>query len=300
MRGRRLPVSALLACAVAVTGLAIALSGCGGSSAVSSVVDPVAQAAQVSELAPGFKASLSEAITPPGSSQAVTGSGTGIFDQRDHRGALSLQINAEGHSSTAETQYSNLALYMRLPSSSSQATSITHGKPWIKLDLQGVSAALGINFSALTDSSASSNPGQLLSYLKAASGQVTRIGAEQVQRVPTTHYRATIDYDQYASRVAPTQRAAASQSIAALERLTGVHSQVVDVWVDGQHRVRREEFDFHECLPGTSGSSQIHLEIEFFDFGVQAMPAVPPSSEVADMTSYVAEKLKHVKLGCSG
>jgi hypothetical protein len=37
---------------------------------------------------------------------------------------------------------------------------------------------------------------------------------------------------------------------------------------------------------------------EFFDFGVQAMPALPPSSEVADITSYVAEKLKHVKLGC--
>ena len=129
---------------------------------------------------------------------------------------------------------------------------------------------------------------------------MTRIGAEQVQGVPTTHYRATIDYDQYASRVAPAQRVAASQSVAALERLTGVHSQLVDVWVDGQHRVRREEFDFHECLPGTSGSSQIHLNIEFFDFGVQAMPTVPPASEVADITSYVAEKLKHVKLGCSG
>jgi hypothetical protein len=285
---------------VAATGLVIALSGCSGSSAVSSVVDPVAQAAQVSELAPGFKASLSEEITPPGSSEAVTGSGTGIFDQRDHRGALSLQINAEGHSSTAETQYSDLALYMRLPSSSSQASSITHGKPWIKLDLRGVSAALGINFSALTDSSASSNPGQLLSYLKAASGQVTRIGAEQVQGVPTTHYRATIEYDRYAGRVAPAQRAAASQSVAALERLTGTHSQLVDVWVDGQHRVRREELTFHECLPGVPGTSQIHLQIEFSDFGVQAMPAVPPSSEVADITSYVAEKLKHVKLGCSG
>jgi hypothetical protein len=299
MGGRWLPTSAILACAVAATGLVIALSGCSGSSAVSSVVDPVAQAAQVSELAPGFKASLSEEITPPGSSEAVTASGTGTFDQRDHRGIFSVQGKAGEHSFNAETQYSNLALYMRLPSSS-QTSSITNGKPWIKFDLRGVSAALGINFSALTDSSASSNPGQLLSYLKAASGQVTRIGAEQVQGAPTTHYRATIDYDRYASRVAPAQRANASQSVAALERLTGTHSQLVDVWVDRQHRVRREEFDFHECLPGTSGSSQIHLKIEFSDFGVQAMPAVPSSSEVADITSYVAEKLKHVKLGCSG
>src|SRR5207245_2347714 len=123
---RWLPVSAILACAVAAAGLA--LGGCGGSSAVSSAVDPVTQAAQVSELAPGFKASLSEEFTVPCSSKAVSGSGTGIFDQRDHRGALSLHIDAEGHSSTAETQYSDLALYMRLPSS--QGSSITRGKPW--------------------------------------------------------------------------------------------------------------------------------------------------------------------------
>jgi hypothetical protein len=299
MRGRWLPASALLACAVAATGLAIALSGCAGSSTVSSVVDPVAQAAQISELAPGFKASVSEEITPSDSSEVVTASGTGIFDQRNRRSIFSIQGKTGEHSFNAETQYSKLALYMRLPSSS-KTSSITHGKPWIKLDLRGVSAALGVNFSTLTDSSASSNPSQLLSYLKAASGQVTRIGAEQVRGVPTTHYRATIDYDRYASRVTPAQRASASQSVAALERLTGTHSQLVDVWVDGQHRVRREEINFHECLAGTSGSNQIHLKIEFFAFGVQAMPAVPPSGEVANVTSYVEEKLKHITLGCSG
>jgi len=294
-----LPASALLACAVAVTGLVIALSGCGGSSAVSSAVDPVAQAAQVSELAPGFKASLSEEFTPPGSSEAVTASGTGVFDQRDHRGIFSIQGKAGERSFNAQTQYSNLALYMRLPSSS-QASSVTHGKPWVKFDLRGVGTALGISFSALSSPGASSDPSQLLSYLKATSGQITRIGSEQVQGLPTTHYRGTIDYDQYPNKVPPAQRAAASQSIAALKRLSGAHSQVVDVWVDGQHRVRREELTFHECLPGTSGTSQIHLKIEYFAFGVQAMPAVPASGEVADLTSYVAEKVKHVKLGCSG
>jgi hypothetical protein len=62
--------------------------------------------------------------------------------------------------------------------------------------------------------------------------------------------------------------------------------------------VRREELVFHECLPGVPGRSQIHIKIEFFDFAIQAIPAFPPSSEVADLTSYIAEKLKHVKIGC--
>jgi hypothetical protein len=81
-------------------------------------------------------------------------------------------------------------------------------------------------------------------------------------------------------------------------RLSGVHSQAVDVWVDGQHRVRREELTLDECLPGSSGTSRIHLKIEYSDFGVQVITPAPASSEVADLTSYIVEKLKHVKLGC--
>jgi hypothetical protein len=289
----RLMVCVAPAC---ITGaVTLALSGCAGSSAVSSVVDPVAQAADVSELAPGFKVSLSEEIFAPGVSEPVTGSGTEIVDQRDQRGVLSLRVSAEGHTATTESQYSDFALFMRLPGS--HESSIAHGKPWVEFDLRRAGAALGVNVSSLSGST-SSNPGQMLSYLKAASGQVTRVGTEQVRGVQATHYRATVEYERYASKVPVAKRAAARASVAAIERLTGSDSQVVDVWVDAQHRVRREELTLHECLPGISRTTQIHLKMEFFDFAVQAIPSPPPSSEVANITSYVAEKLKHVKLGC--
>jgi hypothetical protein len=157
---------------------------------------------------------------------------------------------------------------------------------------------MGIKLSALSSPGASSSPSQLLSYLRATSGQVTRIGAEQIRGVPTTHYRATVDYQRYVARAAPAQRATARASVAALERLTGSHTQLVDVWVDRQDRVRREELTFRECLPNAPGKTQIHLAIEFFDFGTQVMPALPPSSEVADVTGEIVQKLGHVKLGC--
>jgi hypothetical protein len=127
---------------------------------------------------------------------------------------------------------------------------------------------------------------------------VTRVGTERVHGVQTTHYRATVDYERYASKVQSAKRAAARASVAAIERLTGSDSQVVDVWVDAQHRVRREELTVHECLPGVSGTTQTHLKMEFFDFAVQAIPSPPPSSEVANLTSYIAGKVKHIKLGC--
>jgi hypothetical protein len=184
-----------VACAVAMLG--IVLGGCGGSSAISSAIDPVAQAARASELAPGFKASLYEEFSPPGSAETIRASGTEVFDQHTQRGVLSINGSAEGHSFHVESQSSNFALYMRLPSAS-QTSSVTHGKPWIKFDLHRVGMALGINFSALSSPEGSADPRQLLSFLKATSGQITRIGTDQIQGLSTTHYRATIDYDHYA------------------------------------------------------------------------------------------------------
>ncbi len=295
MKRKFLSGSAVLACASSAIG--VALGGCGSGSAVSSVFDPVAQAAEASERAPGFKVLVSDELTPPNSSQTVTGSGTGVVDQHGHRGSMSIKVNSEGHSSTAKEQYTSLALYMYL-APSPQSSSVTHGKPWVKFDLRRLGAALGINYSALAGPGASSNPSELLSYLKATSGQVTRVDTERVQGVPMTHYRATIDYNQIAARAAPAQRTAASESVAALVRLTGSSSQPIDVWIDGRHRVRREEYTASECLPGTSGATKIHLKIEFFDFGIQAIPPLPQSREVADVTSYIGKKLKHIKLGC--
>jgi hypothetical protein len=274
------------------TGLAV--SGCGSS--VSSVVDPVAQAAKASELAPGFKASLKLIASEAGSSEAVTASGTEVYDQRTQRGSLSMSIRAHGHSGVAEARYSKAALYMRLPSAI--PSSETQGKPWIRFDLNRVGAAMGVNFSSL-ETSSSSNPSKLLSYLRGVGGEVARVGTEDVLGVPTTHYRATIDYAKYAASLPASQRPAARESVAALERLTGQTSQVVNVWVDTERHVRREELSYDECVPGPSRKLVYHITVEFANFGTQVIPPLPSSNEVDDVTNKLASKLKHIKLGCS-
>jgi len=48
----------------------------------------------------------------------------------------------------------------------------------------------------------------------------------------------------------------------------------------------------------TKGRFLIGANVEYFDFGIQAMPALPTRSEVDDVTSEAVKKLKHVKLGC--
>ncbi len=283
-----------MACGAAAA--AIALSGCSGGSAVSSAIDPVAQAAEVSELAPGFKASFYEQIRAPGS-RVLFASGTEDFERDGRRAVVSAQAHADGKSYTTTAQYAGGELYLNLPGA--QSSSITHGKKWIEYDVSDVDAALGVKVSSLSPSSTSSNPSEQLSYLRAVGGAVTRIGAQQVQGVPTTHYRATVDWARYPERVPASERAAARESVATLERLTGSSSQTVDVWIDAKHRVRRQEFTEQECMPGTSGKSEMRVRVEYFDFGPQAIPKPPAGHEVANVTDLIERQLEHVKVGCS-
>lgn len=295
---RRPRALACLGITLAAAATAIALGGCGTSSKQNAHVSgAIVEAAHVSEAAPGFKARIAERFQAGDSSQTVTGTGTGTFDETAHSGSVEIAVKAAGHKLDVGAIYSSEAMYMQLPKL--PQSPLAKGKSWIEIELGKVSSALGIKLSALGGSSATaSNPAQMLSYLRAASRHVQLVGHEAVGGVPTSHYRATIDYDEYASTLPAAKRAEAKASVAALERLTGTHTQQVEVWIDRQHHVRREQYDFKECLTGVPGSSTIEIRLELYDFGPQPPPSLPAANEVANITKPVAEELEGQHIGC--
>jgi hypothetical protein len=276
-------------------GAGIALGGCGGGGSVGSAIDPVAQAAEVSELAPGFKASFQERTTVPGSG-VFSASGSEDFERNGQRAVFTAHLHAKGKSVTTTAHYAGGAIYLQIPGT--QSSSITHGRKWVEYNLADIEAALGVSPSSIPGAGSAGDPTKELSYLRAAGGTVTRIGSQLVQGIPATHYRATIDWSRYPDRVPPAERAAARSTVSVLESVSGSSSQSVDVWIDAEHRVRREDLSSEECLPGSASKAQTHMTMEFFDFGPQAIPKLRSSREVADVTAYLAKQLKHTKLGC--
>jgi hypothetical protein len=142
----------------------------------------------------------------------------------------------------------------------------------------------------------SSNPTEVLSYLKAA-GTVTRLGEEQVRGVSSTHYRALIDLTHFGDSAPAGHRGAARRAGKLLERVTGAKTLPMDVWI-GAGRITRIKLAFSVCL--SQGRLQETLGMDLYDYGRQPVVSPPPASQVTDVAaklkSEVAKSL--AQLGC--
>jgi hypothetical protein len=285
-RGRATVFAAVLA----VVAAALTASGC-GSSSVSNAIDPVAQAATVSNSAPGFRLNMAMQITSPVLPQAITGHGAGAFSPAARLGQLSFTMQlpkgtgaAFGSSGFAfQEVVEGQTVYLKLPAA--LTAKLPGHKPWLKVDLAQVGKAAGLTgLGSLLNNPTSGNPAQLLQYLRATSGGVTKVGTAQIQGLGTTQYRASIELDKYPNLVAPARRAAARQAVQQLEAMTKLRSIPMDVWIDRQHLVRQLSMAFAEQLP-TGGALQVSLTMQLSHYGPQPAPTLPPADQVGDFSA---------------
>jgi hypothetical protein len=280
-RGGGVALTATLACAIAV-------AGCGGS--VGSVVDPVAQAATTSTKTVGYRLNMTLAISSSALPTPITGSGQGAFNVAAHAGAFTLSMNLGNNpqvvqalgGSTLQVQelIKGQTIFMKLPSAITSRIPGFGGKPWVEVNLAKLAGVAGL--SSLTSNPATSDPSQLLNFLR-ASGHVTKVGTEQVGGLQTTHYRGTVDLSRIANAVPAASRQAVQQSIQALEKMTTLRQLPFDVWVDGQHLVRKMTMSFSQSISGQSESVSMRIDIP--QYGPQPVPATPPADQVTNLSA---------------
>jgi hypothetical protein len=274
-------------------GSALTVAGCGGSA--SSVIDPVAQAATASTGTPGYRMNLSLSLSSSALPSPITATGVGFFDVRDHAGSVTLEMNLGnspqviqalgGSTLHIEELIKGLTIYMKLPAAITSKVPAFGAKPWVKIDIAKAASAAGLpGVSSLANNPASSDPSQFLQYLRAVSGKVSKVGTDNVNGVHTTHYRAEVSLDHVPDAVAPALRQSARQSISALEKMTNLRLLPTDVWVDGQHLVRRLQISFGENLSG-GPTVTTSIRIDIPEYGPQPAPALPPADQVTDLTT---------------
>jgi len=277
----------LLSLATALLG-----AGCG-----SSAIDPVASAATTSNAAPGFRMDISMRMDmsglPQGQNVAITATGEGVMDTRDRAGAMNLTMQlpnlpsvtgALGGASSITLKYliHGRVIYMHVPAA--LVSKVPGARPWVKLDLSKLASNMGLGGLPSLNNPTLEDPSQMLSYLRGVSGHVTTVGTDTVAGVKTTHYRASIDLNRVADEAPPSDRATARSSIQRLEALTHLTSIPVDLWIDGQHFVRRMTMNLKLSVLGTIGM-HMNLQVTMPEYGPQPVPAFPPASQVTDLSS---------------
>jgi hypothetical protein len=172
------------------------------------------------------------------------------------------------------------------------AAKLAGAKQWLKLDMSRVIGGAGISsLPTATD------PSQFVDYLRAVSSGITNAGGATVRGVHTTHYHAIVDLDRYPRLVAPRRRQAVAASVKNLETTLGSHKMPLDVWIDGQHLVRRLALDFGECVSGAH--FRFSMSADLYDYGPQPRPKIPQDSQTYDLTPLLQATLRHVRLGCA-
>lgn len=269
--------------------LVLPLAACGsGSHHVS-----LAEAATKSANQTSSKMEMTMSTSTPGLSKPLTMTASGAFDNVHHRGQMNIDMSSFasslGSGGSALTNPANwkgaevvdasgghVIVYMNLPF----FTKIVPGhKPWIKLDLSAIGKGMSIDFSQLT--SLSSNPAQMVDWLRATSGSITKEGTESIDGVQTTHYRAIVELSKYPDLVPPDRRAAMRKTIDSLMNLAHVRTIPVDVWFGSDNIVRKLKMNFTETIRGQSLG--LDMSMHFHDFGVPVSVQLPPASQTVDL-----------------
>jgi len=170
--------------------------------------------------------------------------------------------------------------YLRFPAVVKQLPA---GKSWIRSAGKRVQVD-GLQIGEL-ESSARTDPRELLDVLRAAAGEVETVGAEELRGIETTHYKATVDpseYERLAARAGSHQAAPLARQLAAQAEVGPVP---VDVWLDGNGHVRKLSLSFSPTQSGTSQTGEASMSFELWDYGEDVEIDLPPADEVVDASA---------------
>ena len=260
----RLLVPALAAC--------LALAGCSSDGA--DAAEAVRGAPDKTIEAGSARAALSLSFTTGGVPTTVRGDG--VFDLRNRRGGLTLDLGSLSGAfggGAVDAVLSPEGIFVKLPSAPGGAG----GRPWLKISLATLSEQAGLNLGSLAQLQ-QSDPTQALTYLKGALDDVDEVGEDTLRGVETTHYRGTIDLRRATASLPPEAQAAVEDAIASL----GTSRIPADVWLDDDGRIRQLRITADPDGEGPNGPGT--LAVELYDFGATADVQVPPADQVADLT----------------
>ncbi|MFG2358851.1 hypothetical protein [Streptomyces sp. NPDC048521] len=203
--------------------------------------------------------------------QALTAHGSGVADLKD--GTSRVTLTSQG--TTVEQRVVDGVVYQK-PSGTQRGT-VPDGKTWTKIDLTRSAKNGSAGRSQVSD------PAEPVRYLKdIGSEDVTRLGTQTLDGTPTTHYRVSVPVSALSQGTAGQERE--------LRRQLGTSTLPLELWLDGQGRLRQERvrLTLHPLDQKTPGQGNAAVTsttvLRFSDYGTEVRVGAPPAGDTADVT----------------
>ncbi|MFI6646570.1 hypothetical protein ACIBI8_02935 [Streptomyces sp. NPDC050529] len=273
--------------AVAVAAALTSVAACGGSDDDGAAkakgggsgvvkVDPIAALLDVQKKTGAANSAKIEGTTVMGSTMSMKQTGvlewsdgvTGSMEITYTGGSMADSMKQLGSNGTMQARYFKDGYAADMGPAMAKQTG---GKRWISYSYDHLAELGGASGAAMKDQMQNTTPDQGVKSLL-ASGDVKKVGQEEVRGVATTHYSGTVDV---AELTAKNSKLDADQLTALKKQLTdaGISTEKVDIWVDENDLlVKKSE-------RGQMKTGELNSTVFYSDYGTKVSVERPPAGE---------------------
>lgn len=244
-------------------------------------LNPVAEAAQRTEKAPGMKLAFEFRYSVPNSTRTIVGHGTGAYDTRSGRAKIDFSVPVPGQPTvTMHGVDDGRTTFLRSPM---LAPALPPGKSWY-----AIQPLLG--HSAETAFGGGGNAKSSLEMLRTAGDSLEDKGQVTIRGHQTTVYAGTLELGKVSARLEERGEKELAREFREVAKLTP-SSMPFEVWIDENGMARR--LRLVQQLPAADGQPTLTMdtEMEFFDFRARPKIELPPSRAVFDATPMMRAEL---------
>ncbi|MFJ4498566.1 hypothetical protein [Streptomyces sp. NPDC088864] len=288
--------------AVAVAAALTSVAACGGSDdggtskdagkkndRSSSVVkvDPIAALVAVQKKTGQAQSARVEGETSMGSMMTMKQKGvmdwsdglTGTMEISYTGGTMADTMKQAGGSGTMEARYFKDGYAANMGDAMAQQTG---GKNWISYSYDDLAQLAGASGAVLKDQMQNSTPEQGVKSLL-ASGDVKKVGQEDVRGVSTTHYSGTVDV---AALTSKNSKLSADELDALKKQLAdaGITTETIDIWVD------ENDLLVKKTERGAMKTGELNSTVYYSDYGTKVTVERPPAAQTVDFTELLKQQ----------
>ena len=277
----------------AVLAALTSVAACGGEgdtgSGAGGVVraDPIAALRSVQQKTSGASSARIEGTTVMGTTMSMKQTGamdwsdgmTGTMEITYTGGTMGDALKQAGGDGTMQARYFKDGYVANMGEAFARQAG---GKHWIRYSYDDLAELAGASGEVMKDQLQSSTPGQGVRALL-ASGDVKKVGQEDVRGVATTHYSGTVDVAELSTK----NSAVDADRLAELKKQlsdAGITTEKVDIWVD------KDELLVKKTEHGRMKTGELNSTVFYSDYGTDVTVEEPPASDTVDFQKLLEQQ----------